>query len=267
MKTSICLFYFLLSITVFSQVGINTTNPTKMLDVDGEVRVRNIPEMMKDSILVSDGKGNVGHRNIASITTQGITFDYDKKYAVRTSTPNGNSIYNRYTNTSGLYITTGSTTHPFVELNLSIDVNIPINTKAIVTVDYIVPMGVVGQHTQVNGYLGTTFFKNGLRKPEADRKFSLNQMFKINNQSNHSHANMNYATAQYVEIVINDTQSIITNTFEVKGYIEQAYANDDTLYRFNNWESWYNMNHTNFPNLNRNWGVGYIAYTVIYIPL
>lgn len=245
----------------FPQVGIGTTNPTKTLDIDGELRIRETPEILSNKFLVVDSIGNVGY----TISLSSVTFSYDKKYAIRTSTPNGNSIYVRNTNTDGIYVTGAN--HPYVELNLSIDVEIPTNTKSIITIDYFVPLGVMGQHTQVNGYLGTTFFKNDLRLPEGDRKFNLNQMFKINNQSNHAQINMSSVNAQYVEIVINDTPSVITNTFEVKGYIEQAYANQNTTYRFNNWESWYNMNSPYFANNNRNWGVGYISYYILNIPL
>lgn len=55
---------FLLPLSIIAQVGIETTTPTKTLDVNGEMRVRfttsNLNEpAAKDSILVVDNLGNV----------------------------------------------------------------------------------------------------------------------------------------------------------------------------------------------------------------
>lgn len=48
------------SIFNFGQIGINTENPTKTLDVNGEARVRTLPEgNVIDDILVADTNGNL----------------------------------------------------------------------------------------------------------------------------------------------------------------------------------------------------------------
>ncbi|MGG1923626.1 hypothetical protein AB1278_17555 [Chryseobacterium sp. NRRL B-14798] len=61
---SIC-FYLLHMSTLYSQIGINTSTPTKMLDINGQLRVRNI-EVVKnnDNILVADNEGNIGKKDI-----------------------------------------------------------------------------------------------------------------------------------------------------------------------------------------------------------
>lgn len=74
------LFFILFStLNVFSQVGINTENPTHDLDVNGNMRVRGITEVgsnaaAKDSIMVFDNDGIVKYTSataIASLATAG----------------------------------------------------------------------------------------------------------------------------------------------------------------------------------------------------
>jgi hypothetical protein len=49
-----------ISIFSFSQIGVNTNNPTKTLDVNGEARVRTLPQgNATDELLVADSQGNV----------------------------------------------------------------------------------------------------------------------------------------------------------------------------------------------------------------
>ena len=48
MKKLNILFFIILSYTnLFSQVGIGTTSPTKDLDINGELRIRNLPSKQK----------------------------------------------------------------------------------------------------------------------------------------------------------------------------------------------------------------------------
>lgn len=54
------LIFTLLPVLALSQVGINTTLPTKTLDVNGEMRIREIPAGdSSDMILVVDQEGNI----------------------------------------------------------------------------------------------------------------------------------------------------------------------------------------------------------------
>ena len=64
MKNKLLIILFILPISILAQVGIETTSPTKTLDVNGEMRVRitstNLNEpAAKDSILVVDNLGNI----------------------------------------------------------------------------------------------------------------------------------------------------------------------------------------------------------------
>jgi hypothetical protein len=64
MKKKLLIILFILPISILAQVGIETTSPTKTLDVNGEMRVRitstNLNEpAAKDSILVVDNLGNI----------------------------------------------------------------------------------------------------------------------------------------------------------------------------------------------------------------
>ncbi|ROH86562.1 hypothetical protein EGI15_22240 [Chryseobacterium cucumeris] len=52
-----------LSSSIFAQtgnVGINTTSPTKTLDVNGQLRVRDLPIIPAGTPMVADGNGNIG---------------------------------------------------------------------------------------------------------------------------------------------------------------------------------------------------------------
>ncbi|MBY0488168.1 MAG: hypothetical protein K2P85_13425 [Flavobacteriaceae bacterium] len=62
-KYTFILLLFLNNI-ITAQVGIETTSPTATLDVNGKLRVRNLPSYnsepaIKDSIVISDGLGNI----------------------------------------------------------------------------------------------------------------------------------------------------------------------------------------------------------------
>lgn len=61
------IFYIVLLMPtlLFAQVGINTTQPTKTLDVNGQQRIRVRPQgTTSDSLLVSDNLGNVRRLHI-----------------------------------------------------------------------------------------------------------------------------------------------------------------------------------------------------------
>ncbi|RYG48721.1 MAG: hypothetical protein EOO01_13210 [Chitinophagaceae bacterium] len=68
------LTFLLLSIGALGQVGVNVTNPTSMLDVNGDLRIRAVPlttseSIAKDSILGVDRKGNVLRLSAKTIVT------------------------------------------------------------------------------------------------------------------------------------------------------------------------------------------------------
>lgn len=69
MKTLITLL-LLFTITVQAQVGINTDQPTKTLDVNGQVRIRNLPlGDSTDFLVVADSQGNLRKITISSLNS------------------------------------------------------------------------------------------------------------------------------------------------------------------------------------------------------
>ena len=64
MKTLIIL---LLSISTYAQVGINTQEPTRMLDVNGTLRVRVTPNSTSTRIAVIEDDGTIGQRQLPNI--------------------------------------------------------------------------------------------------------------------------------------------------------------------------------------------------------
>lgn len=60
-----------LGVTLFAQVGIKTTTPTKTLDVDGDIYIRKAPQGDKgvDAILSTDADGNVRKLEISDLTS------------------------------------------------------------------------------------------------------------------------------------------------------------------------------------------------------
>jgi microcystin-dependent protein len=65
MKTIQLIFYIVLAnligLTSYAQTGINTgnTTPTKMLDINGELRIRTVPQVTVGDVLVADVNGNI----------------------------------------------------------------------------------------------------------------------------------------------------------------------------------------------------------------
>ena len=63
MKNCILIILFLFTTCIYAQVGIETTNPTATLDINGDLRIRSTTlttnlTAAKDSIIVVDNVGN-----------------------------------------------------------------------------------------------------------------------------------------------------------------------------------------------------------------
>ena len=54
---------FLIGINLYSQVGINTNNPERALDINGNLKIRELTNKTSDSnynrILITDNEGNI----------------------------------------------------------------------------------------------------------------------------------------------------------------------------------------------------------------
>lgn len=77
-KNLFCISVLLISSHFFSQVGINTLNPTKMLDINGNLRVRTVPDVTTQTVknLLTDANGNI---SAGTVTVSGNTVGDIKK--------------------------------------------------------------------------------------------------------------------------------------------------------------------------------------------
>lgn len=229
MKKAILLF-LLLSQIVMAQVGIGTTNPTKDLDVNGELRVRNLPEDNDSfNILTTDNNGNISKVTDAKLLKT-IFFD-------EATSPVNYYLYN-----------TGNVTVDNVNLGLSITVTIPAYTKGTVIVNYSVPLGISSGYISVNGYYGIRFLRNGTEAQSGSRKYSVPLRYDGGGIDTYS---MVSVSANFQEEINNSTNpNAINITYSLNGYIEQGHSEfSPVIYRFNMWSSFGD---------NYNWGKGYI---------
>lgn len=208
MKTKLYLSIILILTSTFSfaQVGINTTSPTKDLDINGELRIRNLPTQTNNALIVADEEGNIGKLKAYMISDIGTTVA-----------------------TTNVDVTINPS--PIIEvrndinLGLSTTVTIPANTDGFVFITYSVPIG-ISTFTTPRGYYGIRFLKNGIEVPGGSRKFSI--------IISPTTSNMASVSATYTEnFVGSPIQRTITYT--LNGYIEQIQDSIDHSFRFNMW--------------------------------
>lgn len=223
-----CTFLFLIASTqAFTQVGINTTEPTAALDVNGDLRIRQLTESAGSHVLSINSEGNVSKFKAF------LLHDADETVAVQSVSQ---SI-------------TGENTINDLDLGLSVSVTIPANTESKVIINYSVPMGTAVGHNPGKTYIGIKFTKDGIEKPQGSRKFTL---VPVESDPSNNISSMGTITNTYVENF--DVESVDrTIVYELKGYIEQHDPGGSTLtaYKFNMWS-----NGTD----NYNWGKGSIGY-------
>ena len=191
-----------------AQVGINTTNPTKDLDINGELRIRNLPTQTENTLLAADSDGNIGKANvylISDINSTIATQNVDVPLSPNTITQIRDSI----------------------DLGLSTTITIPANKEALVVITYSVPIG-LSTFTSPRGYYGIRFLKDGTEASAGSRKFSI--------YMKEDTANMVAVSNTYTEVFQSlPTERIITYTLH--GYIEQFPSEIPNTYRFNMWTS------------------------------
>ena len=95
LRNPLFIFGLLLSQIIWSQVGVNTANPTTMLDINGDLRVRNTTASSStdDIPLVIDSEGNV-KKQLSSLLGNfrgRLLTDFDSRLSI--NTPNANGIY------------------------------------------------------------------------------------------------------------------------------------------------------------------------------
>ena len=91
MKNRLTVLVVLLTSVLSAQVGINTTTPTKTLDVNGEMRIRTTPVATDNyNILVVDSEGNVKQIPASSLnsgTCPNFLKNQSSGYAIHFSSP------------------------------------------------------------------------------------------------------------------------------------------------------------------------------------
>jgi len=211
---------------LFSQVGINTTNPTATLDVNGDLRIRQLDNGSGSHILGINEEGKVSKFKAYML------IDSDEIVAEDTVEE----------------IAVGSEMINNIDLGLKIGVHIPKNTSAKVIVNYSVPMGTSLENNPESAYIGLTFLKDGIEIAQGSRKFTLPP---LEYQTNFNISSMGTITNTYIENfepAPNDRYI----TYQVMGYIEQhSSANLQYAYKFNMWNSGQN---------NYNWGKASVSY-------
>lgn len=154
MKILLSLALVLITYTqAYTQVGINTENPTEMLDINGNMRLRSSVNL--DSI--SDPSD---YTNILRMNSSGV-FGYVKEK----KTLGGYTFYDVYSQEMSVPVTS-TLTNGSIPLNVSIRVQVPANSSAIFFIDYNIPISAdkaanVSIESFPLSYLGITLFKTG----------------------------------------------------------------------------------------------------------
>lgn len=213
-------------VTSAGNVGIGTATPTATLDVNGTLRVQNIPATTTSSkILTTDTSGNIYNFSAYLLS--------DTDGAIATSPVD--------------YTLSGMSTIDNINLGLSTTVTIPANKSCIIVISYSVPIGIANfPASPLSGYYGIRFLKNGVEADSGSRKSSI--------QYNANSACMTTISNTYVEKFVNGA-SPTTITYSLNGYLEQISAVTST-YRFNMWSA-------TPPNFN--WGRGTITKQVFIL--
>ncbi|MBC5834698.1 hypothetical protein G6N05_09525 [Flavobacterium sp. F372] len=219
MKVNFLILFVVMSTNkMSSQVGINTTAPTKTLDVNGEVRIRTLPVTNASTSLTVDASGNVG------VSNNYVLYDLvsvDATAAVDYTPPS-----------------TATLTKNDINLGISQTVTIPANKNAKVVVHYSVPMGLATED-DFSGYLGIRFLKNTVEAEEGSRKFTIDKQL----GSPAEIFQMFAVTTTYTETFApNASPTVIT--YALNGYMEMysTYTTIIPTIRYNMWSTGTNYN-------------------------
>ncbi|WP_299767134.1 hypothetical protein [uncultured Dokdonia sp.] len=212
-----------------AQIGVNTTEPTKTLDVNGELRIRTTPVegATPATTLAVDNNGNVVKSNRLSLYDIATI---EAANSIRTTLSSGTETVNN------------------IDIGLAQTITIPANYEAVIKVTYSVPMGAEVEDMPLGTYMGIRFLKNGVEAQAGSRKFSLPLQGDAAGHSSQI-AKMNTLSALYTEI-LSATSSDRTFTFSLNGYIEQNEEIENITYVFNRYAqsgenyNWGNANMT-----------------------
>jgi len=194
-----------------AQVGINTSSPTEQLDVNGNVRFRNVPDnntiLSTDRVMLLQNDGTAKKILLGSLQAT-EKFALDNIYSVTASDPVERNI-------SGTY--TGSTIINDVDIQMGQNITIPANSVVMIVVNYSVPIGMGDNFDCANsglGYYGIRFLKNGTEMPQGSRKFSFPS------SEVKSTAKVSTVSSSYTENITNSTSTDVIITYSLHGYLE-----------------------------------------------
>ena len=174
------------------QVGINTTTPTATLDVNGNLRVRNITEAPTLSqFLVQDTNGNI-------FWNDGSTLVTNPNFIITNDVP-GNTV-SIIANTTGYYLQDNILLH-------SQTVTIPTGSVAVCAIHYQIPIEITNL---VDAKMGARLYING-----TEQTFL------------HSRTDNGFLSGTYF-LILNQPNTV----FEIYGYVEQNIGAVSTQYEF-----------------------------------
>ena len=197
MKTSITILSLLLTSIIYCQVGIGTTSPTKDLDVNGELRVRDLPPIVSNEFLVADTEGNVGS------TTLVLNLPNFQRVVLPSTVTTTID-----TNTTGVYFDND------IDIDMFLTAIVSAGQRAYIKVLYSVPVSNSGAS---EGDIGVLFRRNGVTQLVSSRKESI--------------GGSNYIDCIFYEYVDNRTgTSNINVLYELRGYIDQSQSKTNGTY-------------------------------------
>lgn len=199
MKTNLTTLSLLFYFCSFAQVGIGTTDPTKDLDVNGELRVRNLPPITSNEFLVSDPEGNVGS------TTLIINLPNFQRIVLPSPVT---TIVD--TNTTGVYFDND------IDIQMFVTAVVSPGQRAYIKVLYSVPISNSGESV---GDIGIFFQRNGVTQLLSSRSESAGVS--------------NYIACIFYEYVDNRNGSTpVSVLYELRGYINQTSSDAEGSYFF-----------------------------------
>lgn len=217
----------------YTQVGINTEDPTEMLDINGNIRLHRSVNL--DSI--SDPSD---YTNILRMNSSGV-FGYIKEK----KTLGGYTFYDVYSQEMHAPVTS-MLTNGSVPLNVSIKAQVPPNSSAIFFIDYNIPISADKNKNEPIesfslNYLGIALFKTGdIELEEGSRKFTV---FRPANTT--TSAIGMPVLGKSVQKVKNTTDNTMYIDYYLHGYIEGNTSNNPIRFGM------YSATGSNF-----NWGRG-----------
>ncbi|MFK7049386.1 hypothetical protein FLACOL_02287 [Flavobacterium columnare] len=203
-----------LRVTNTGNLGIGTASPTSTLDINGSLRVRNIPTTTSSTqILTSDSSGNIATFNsYLPSDVDGIVASNPVSYSI--STPG--TVNN-------------------INLGLSTSISLPANKSCMIIINYSVPIGISNFPKQeVVGYYGIRFLKNGVEAEAGSRKSTIVNNYEVSSPYG-STADMLTVSNTYIEKLTTGA-SPVNITYSLNGYIEY-YSSFNSTFLFNMWSS------------------------------